>query len=73
MDKLKAEILPNVNSIGHLIMICNPYDYDMIHGKILRMTGNESMATEAAEWCGCATVGEIYEFPEGTIEIKKAG
>ena len=74
MSKIKAEIIPNKNNnkLGHLMMICGVDDYDMIFNKIMRMNNGDKIAAgNAAAWCESATVGEIYEFPEGTIEIKE--
>ena len=74
MSKIKAEIIPNKNNnkLGHLMMICGVDDYDMIFNKIMRMNNGDKIAAgNAAAWCESATVGEIYKFPEGTIEIKE--
>lgn len=72
MSKIKAEIIPNNNKTGHLMLICDANDYDMIYNKIMRITdGDHEIASDAASWCELATIGEIYEFREGTIEIKK--
>ena len=66
---MKAEIIPNIK--GHLMLICKTNDYDIIYNKVMRMTdGDHEIASDAASWCELATTGEIYEFREGTIEIK---
>ena len=68
---VKARIIPNENSIGHLEMLYNPSDYDLIYGKVSRMTdGDHEIAADAASWCELATLGEIYEFREGIIMIE---
>jgi len=75
MSKIRAEIIPNKenNKLGHIMMICGANDYDIIYNKIMRMTdGDHEIASDAASWCELATIGEIYEFREGRIEIKEA-
>ena len=73
MCTVRAEVIPNENSRGHLMMLYKPTDFDMIYNKVMRMTnGNQKVAEDAASWCELATIGEIYEFNEGRIEIKKA-
>lgn len=68
---VKARIIPNENSKGHLEMLCKPTDYDLIYGKVSRMTdGDHEIASNAASWCELATLGEIYEFREGMIKIE---
>ena len=72
MCRILAEVIPN-NNKGHLMMLCKPTDFNMIYNKIMRMTeGNHEIASDAASWCELATIGEIYEFREGRIEIKEA-
>ena len=76
MGRIIAEVIPNKenNKRGHLMMLYKPTDFDMIYNKVMRMTdGDHEIAENAAAWCELATVGEIYEFREGTIEIKKVG
>lgn len=47
-----------------------PSDYDRIYEKIMEITdGDHEVSADAASWCELATVGEIYEFREGEIEI----
>lgn len=73
--KNKVEIIPNAqnNKLGHLMLICAANDYDIIYNKVMRMTdGDQEIAGDVANWCGIANVGEIYEFREGTIQIKEA-
>lgn len=68
-----VEIIPNkeTNKRGHFMLICNANDYDMIYNKMMRLTdGDHEVAADAASWCELATIGEIYEFREGTIEIR---
>ena len=71
MGVVRAEIIPN--KMGHFMMLCKPSDFDMIYNKMMRLTdGDHEVASDAASWCELATVGEIYEFREGVIEIKEA-
>lgn len=47
-----------------------PYDHDAIYDRTMLITGNDhEISADAASWCELATVGEIYEFREGEIEI----
>ena len=55
------------------MMMYKPSEFDRIYNKIMRMTdGDHEIASDAASWCELATIGEIYEFREGTIEIREA-
>ena len=73
MSRVFAEVVPNKNSKGHLMMMYKPSEFDRIYDKIMRMTdGDHEVASDAASWCELATIGEIYEFREGTIEIREA-
>lgn len=48
----------------------NPDDHDTIYNKMMKLTnGDHEISDDAACWCELATVGEIYEFREGEIEI----
>ena len=52
--------------------IYKPNDYDAIYNKMMSITnGDHEISSDAASWCELATVGEIYEFREGEIEIKE--
>ena len=47
-----------------------PSDHDAIYERMMELTGNDhEISADAASWCELATVGEIYEFREGEIEI----
>lgn len=49
-----------------------PNDHYGIYEKMMEITGNDhEISAEAASWCELATVGEIYEFREGEIEIQE--
>ena len=46
-------------------------DFYAIYDKMMEITGDDhEIASGAASWCELASVGEIYEFREGEIEIK---
>lgn len=48
-----------------------PSNHRDIYEKLMEITGNDhEIAAEAASWCELATVGEIYEFREGEVEIQ---
>lgn len=50
--------------------IKKPNDHDSIYEKMMELTdGDHEISADAASWCELATVGEIYEFREGEIEI----
>ena len=47
-----------------------PNDHYEIYGRMMSLTDNDhEISADAASWCELATVGEIYEFREGEIEI----
>ena len=47
---------------------CN--NYDGIYSQMMIITGGDhEISSDAASWCELASVGEIYEFREGEIEI----
>lgn len=47
-----------------------PNDHYAIYDKMMELTGNDhEISDDAACWCELASVGEIYEFREGEIEI----
>lgn len=47
----------------------NHYD---IYDKMMELTDNDhEISDDAASWCELASVGEIYEFREGEIEIQE--
>lgn len=51
-----------------------PQDYDSIYDRMMKLTdGDHEISADAASWCELATVGEIYEFREGEIEIMDVG
>ena len=48
-----------------------PHNHYDIYEKIMEITGNDhEISADAASWCELATVGEIYEFREGEVEIQ---
>ena len=50
--------------------IKKPNDHYGIYDKMMELTdGDHEISADAASWCELATVGEIYEFREGEIEI----
>jgi hypothetical protein len=47
-----------------------PNNHYGIYDKMMELTGDDhEISSGAASWCELATVGEIYEFREGEIEI----
>ena len=47
-----------------------PNDHYGIYEKMMELTDNDhEISSDGANWCELATVGEIYEFREGEIEI----
>lgn len=47
-----------------------PNDHYSIYDKMMELTDNDhEISCDAASWCELASVGEIYEFREGEIEI----
>lgn len=45
-------------------------NHDGIYSQMMMLTdGDHEISSDAASWCELATVGEIYEFREGEIEI----
>lgn len=55
------------------IYICFHYksdDHYGIYDKMMELTDNDhEISCDSASWCELASVGEIYEFREGQIEI----
>ena len=50
--------------------VYDPKDFESIYRAAMILTENDhEIAQDAASWCELATVGEIYEFREGEIEI----
>ena len=48
-----------------------PKNHRDIYEKLMEITGNDhEISAEAASWCELASVGEIYEFREGEVEIQ---
>lgn len=49
-----------------------PNNHDAIYDKIMELTDNDhEISSDAASWCELASVGEIYEFREGEVEIQE--
>lgn len=47
-----------------------PSDHYGIYDRMMELTDDDrEISSGAASWCELATVGEIYEFREGEIEI----
>jgi hypothetical protein len=48
-----------------------PSNHRDIYDKLMEITGNDhEISCDGASWCELATVGEVYEFREGEIEIQ---
>ena len=68
---IKAEIRYSTNGI-HVknTFYRMPRDHYGIYDLMMELTGNDhEISSDAASWCELATIGEIYEFREGKIEI----
>ena len=49
-----------------------PSDHHGIYNKLMEITGNDhEISCEGESWCEIATIGEVYEFREGEIEIQE--
>ena len=49
-----------------------PTDHYNIYDKMMELTDNDhELSADAASWCELATVGEIYEFEDGEIEVQE--
>ena len=49
----------------------NTTNFYGIYDKMMEITdGDHEISSDAASWCELASVGEIYEFREGEIEIQ---
>ena len=72
MSDLRVRITVDDKAIkqGHMDLICDVTHYDMIYGKIERITGNHDLAEDVASWCELASPGEIYDFNYGKAEIE---
>ena len=46
-------------------------DYDRIYDLMMNLTDNDhEISADAASWCELASIGETYDFREGTLEIE---
>ena len=60
----------NYNDDGFADWYYKPNNHYGIYDKMMEITNNDhEISSDAASWCELATVGEIYEFREGEIEI----
>lgn len=58
------------NGIDFADWCYKPNDHYAIYDKMMELTDNDhEISSDGASWCELATVGEIYEFREGEIEI----
>ena len=49
-----------------------PDNHYSIYDRMMKLTNNNhELSSDAASWCELATVGEIYEFENGEIEIQE--
>lgn len=49
----------------------NTTNFYGIYDKMMEITdGDHEISSGAADWCELASIGEIYEFREGEIEIQ---
>lgn len=49
-----------------------PSDFYGIYDKMMEITdGDHEISSDAASWCELASIGEIYEFREGEIEMQE--
>ena len=60
----------NYNDDGYADWHYKSNNHYAIYDKMMELTdGDHEISCDAASWCELATVGEIYEFREGEIEI----
>lgn len=46
------------------------YDHEGIYKYMMEITdGDHEISDDASSWCEIASIGETYEFREGTIEM----
>lgn len=46
-------------------------NYYGIYDLMMNITDNDhEISSDAASWCELASIGEVYEFREGTLEIE---
>lgn len=49
-----------------------PSDHYGIYDKMMELTDNDhEVSADAASWCELATIGEVYDFEIGEIEIQE--
>jgi len=68
---IKAEIRHSIDGV-HVknTFYRMPQDHYGIYDLMMELTGSDhEISCDAASWCELATVGEVYEFREGEIEI----
>lgn len=70
IEEMKANMNNNEFDDGFRDWEYKPTNHDGIYEKMMELTdGDHEIASDAASWCELASVGEIYEFREGEIEI----
>lgn len=71
MNKIRAVIKQyeqNGNHYAEWNYHCK--NHDGIYSQMMLITGGDhEISSDVASWCMLATVGEIYEFRDGEIEI----
>ena len=66
MGKIFYAITAKFNNITRNVSEGN---FESVRDKILFITNNPETAIEVSSWCELATVGEVYEHDEFTVEI----
>ena len=69
-NEVYAVVKPHADKNVMVRFYYEPDDHYAIYNKMMELTdGDHEISSDAASWCELATVGEIYEFREGEIEI----
>ena len=54
------------------IYYCKANSHEDIYNLMMNLTDNDhEIASDAASWCELASVGEVYDFREGTLKIEE--
>lgn len=54
------------------IYYCKANNHEDIYNLMMNLTNNDhEIASDAASWCELASVGEVYDFREGTLKIEE--
>lgn len=66
MSKIYYAVKPQYSTITRY---ADEGDFEKVYDMIMELTDNHDEAANASSWCELASIGEIYESDDFTIEI----